>query len=163
MKLPFNLNIPIVSLIAVLFIATTTTSQAQTVEFRGGGFLSDFNDDCAPFFGPGNRVYVETRYRPRNLGANGDESLIAFSNSFFWQASFSLDGAEFSEEWQRAEGFHGGIATFRTRPAPVLRFRQQEPAVLTNASEDVYIVGQVRNFMLPGCRATYRLALIRRP
>ena len=163
MKLYCTLWRPLGVLIAMFCCLATSPLQAQPVEFRGGGYLSNFSEDCAPFFAPDNNVYINVRFRPAGLGSNGADSLLAFSNEFFWQHTFTLEDAGFSEDWQRTIGFFGGILTDRARPAPFLRFRQQEPALLTDDSGDVYIVGQVRHMFQRGCRATYRLALIRRP
>ncbi|MFN7003550.1 MAG: hypothetical protein ACK4NW_09000 [Roseinatronobacter sp.] len=163
MTFSFSCSRPVFTLAAALLISFSSLAKAQVVEFRGGGFLSDFSEDCAPFFAPDNRVYINVRYRPANLGSNGTNSELAFSNEFFWQTTFELQDGSFSEEWSRAQGFHGGIITLRTRPAPFLRDRQQDPATLTNQSQDVYIQGQVRHMFQRGCRASYNIALIRRP
>ncbi len=163
MKLYYTLWRPFSAVILLLCCIVSSPLQAQPVEFRGGGFLSDFSEGCAPFFVPDNRVYINVRYRPAGLGSNDANSLLAFSNEFFWQHTFTLEDAEFNEDWQRTVGFFGGILTERARPAPVLRFRNQQPEMLTEDSQDVYIFGQVRHMFQRGCRANYRIALIRRP
>lgn len=147
----------IVALAAALIGAPPAS--AQTVEFRGGGYISDIRG-CEPVFGPG-RQYVNVRFRPPGLGSNDNVSRLSL---LYPPATFVflLRGGSFGNAFQVAEGHVAGIDPIQFDVSPWVRFDTQVPRRIRMNTEELYITGFVRRYAgLPDCSMRFEFALLR--
>jgi hypothetical protein len=99
----------VASAAAFLSMAVSAAS-AQTVEFRGGGFLTNPTAACASVGLP-EVLYVSTRYRPPTLGDNGPETRFAVFQPLFLASSYTLASGNLNPTLKNVQGGLTGIGT----------------------------------------------------
>lgn len=151
-------------LATALAVASGLAVSAETVEFRGGGYLSGLSQACQdagwPSAGP---FFVNARYQPPRLGDNGPQTRLSFYLSHY-AAGYTLARGNLSRRFQPvAGGAVGPDAQMFDRPAR-MRVSQQTPANVRMGTPRLRLRGQIRRMDgVPGCTADFDVSLTRRP
>lgn len=146
---------------ALLFLPGSAA--AQVVEFRGGGFLTNFTAACQEGgWGPGP-VYVNARYRPPRLGDNGPSTRLAFYTGHYAN-SYTLPNGNHSNRFQPVNGGGTGSVTYFFQQQPRMRVTLQQPANVRRNTQSLRLKGAIRRFDdYAGCNVTFEINLTRRP
>lgn len=133
---------------------------AQTVEFRGFGYVYGFNAACEAdgWVGTPNML---VRYRPYGLGSNGGSHLAFFER--FYASAYRLDGRRFDRTWRDVEaGQVGSLVWVYDEGTSQARVTTHAPATLTATTPQIRLVGQIRGWGgVPGCIASFEATVIR--
>jgi len=147
---------------AALFLATA--AGAQTVEFRGGGYLSvPHNAACKAGGWPGREYYVNIRYRPAGLGSNPPQDRLSFFFPHFamnYQVTGSL--TKTFQPLSAGGGLGSGHYTYST--AVEIKKTSMKPRTVTVKSQSVVLSGRIKNLDdVTGCNGVFRGTLARTP
>lgn len=143
-------------------VGFSSSAQAQTVEWRGFAYLSDFSAACAANGWQGTpQMYV--RFRPSGLGSNGNSSRLSFFDRFY-AFGFYLDGQRFDRTWRNV--FAGGVGSspFNWPDGTQIRVQTQTPSNnnLRATTPQVRLVGQIRNFEVQNCTVSFEATVLLR-
>jgi len=152
-----------IALAVALVMAGSATVSAQIVEYRGGGFLTNFTQACQQGgWGPGP-AYVNARYRPPRLGNNGPSTRLAFYTGHYAN-SFVLPQGDLTNRFKAVSGGGTGSVTYFFAGRPQMRVTQQTPSTVRRGTAHLRLKGQIRRFDdYPGCRVTFDISLTKRP
>lgn len=137
---------------------------AQTVEFRGGGYVSDFSPACREFgYTPNDRIFMTARLRPSGVGSNGPSTRLSTYTQFGAYFYGKPDGA-FTRQFEPviAATIFSVPSVFESGEVE-LRVTTQAPRNLDDSSQTVRLVGIVRGFEgLANCRVNFDFSMVRR-
>jgi hypothetical protein len=143
-----------------LLAGSTSIAAAQSTEYQGAGFLTDFVG-CSDWSGI-SQIYA--RFRP--AGQPGNQSYNAFnmfSRTFAFGYRFNPDPP--LNEWfdVTAVGTVGGDFGFNSNPEPRPQIRLlATPPFTTGTDREMHVIFEVRNFSYQqGCRARGNFLLYR--
>jgi hypothetical protein len=148
--------------VATGLLALAAPAAAQTTEFRGGGFVSDFTAPCATDgWGPPNQIVA--RMRPAGQPGNPANSSILnlFFDSFTMHFAFPSAAAGTWVTTTGAASIGGGF-TVQTSPQPQIRLLDP-PAGTTFTTDERHVVAEILHFgAVQNCQARVNLWLFRR-
>ncbi|WP_397543493.1 hypothetical protein [Roseovarius salis] len=123
---------------SLLFAAA---AQAQTVEYRGVGYLNAKTTECTDV-GYTDVSFASYRYRPANVGDNdGQARLSVFFETF--AVNMTLEG----ELTAAPEKYRGtALSAFSNNFRGIIRQRNQRPNTIDPSTEFVKMTGIIRNF-----------------
>jgi len=145
---------------AVLLGAMGATAASAQIQFRGGGFVSNFVG-CEQYGWSNQSVTIRARYSPAELSpANTtDMSLYLYTGTENYTRQGPLDLT-----FQSLQGNYIWTGAGRTIPRPRIRVLSQSPEVITESTRDIQMRFRIRNFaVLTGCQADVGLVLTRFP
>jgi len=154
----------VAGLASILVATSAAAASAQTVEFRGGGYLSNLSQACQDAgWAAAGPFFVNVRYQPPRLGANGPQTRLSFYLSHY-AAGYTLARGNLNRRFQPvAGGAVGPDAQLFDRPAR-MRVVQQTPANVRMGTPRLRLRGQIRRMdSVPGCTADFDVSLTRRP
>lgn len=135
---------------------------AQTTEFRGGGFVSDFTAPCATDgWGPPNQIVA--RMRPAGEPGNAANSSILnfFFDSFTMHFAFPTAAAGTWVTTTSAASIGGGFGV-QTSPQPQVRVLTP-PVGTTFTADERHVLAEILHFGgIQDCQARVNLWLYRR-
>lgn len=143
---------------SAVILAATSAASAQTVQWRGGTFITAVTPGCGTDWSVGD--YLNTRYRHPNLGGNGNfTGLSMFSN--FYASTYAVAGP-LGTAFKTTEnaGQIGGGVSFFNNATTKMRFASRVPTAVTATTQSIVINGQIAGFGgLPTCTVTFRSTL----
>ncbi|MCC5970059.1 MAG: hypothetical protein JJU15_08920 [Pararhodobacter sp.] len=137
-------------------------AEAST-EWRGGGFVSDFQNCENNGWPTGFSEPVRARYRPSDLPGNSDFTRLTllFHNG---ADNYRTRGGRFANQFREVDGVAIWSGGWVYDPHPMLRLQQHQPQNINERTNRIRLVGQIRHFNgLRGCRVRFDLTLTRRP
>lgn len=145
---------------AALLGAMGATAASAQVQFRGGGFVSNFSG-CEQYGWRDQSLMIRARYRPAELSQDNTTSLSLYLHN--GAENYSRSGPlDFT--FQSLQGNFIWTGSGRTTPRPRIRVLTQDPEVITAETRDIQMRFRIRNFgVLPGCQADVGLVLTRFP
>lgn len=148
------------ALAALTLTLNARTAHAQRVEFRGGGYLTDFSTACAQS-GWTDFAYFTARFRPANTEGNGTiNRLTAFFNTYAYNLSFPEVGVGQTVQATRWAAIGSG-SDLNFGPTPAVR-RLAPPAFTAFGDNELHFVGEIDNFdFTQGCTARASIFLVR--
>jgi len=119
---------------------------AQSTEFRGGGFLSDFTQQCATDGWTGT-VQVVARMRPAGLSGNSPtlNILNLFIGNYALHMRYptaAVGTASTADQWA---GIGGGFGVNGT-PMPQVRLIASPAGTVFNAATERHMLAEILNF-----------------
>lgn len=143
-------------------VALAGGSEAST-EWRGGGFISDFQN-CEDYGWPdGYSDMIQARYRPSGMPGNGDTSRLTLLFNTGTEHYRTREG-RFDSRFGEVDGAAIWSGAWIFDPHPMVRMRQHQPPNITQNTDRIRLVGMIRHFSgLRGCRMQFDLTLTRRP
>jgi len=143
--------------------ASPSLARADVVDFRGGGWISNFTEACVEVgWGP-RTLYVNARYRPPRLGDNGPNTRITFLTSHY-ATSYLLPEGNLTNRFKPVRGGGTGAGTFFFSQDPQMRITLQQPRNVRPRTPSVRLRGQIRDFdNTPGCRVNFDISVTQRP
>ncbi|MCB1397573.1 MAG: hypothetical protein H6898_15650 [Rhodobacter sp.] len=160
----FRLSSRLASAFAAFLIAGAALPgavSAQTVEWRGFAYLSDFSQNCGGWAGT---AQVNARFRPSGIGSNGDSSRLSFFDRFY-AMNFFLGSGRFTRSFQQVDAGGLGSGIYHWPVETRVRVTRQTPnnTALRATTPQVLLVGQVRGMEdYPDCTFSFRATLLLR-
>lgn len=148
-----------VACFAVAVLGATPT--AASTEFRGGGFITDFSQQCA-VEGWSGIINAKARYRPSGLEGNGNLTRLTFLTDT-GAVNYQIEGS-FANSFQPVDA----VAIFTTayeqnNPRPRLRLTSGSNINIGQGATMVTLNGDIQNFNgVPDCSARFRFYTHRR-
>jgi len=146
---------------AAAFLATA--AGAQTVEFRGGGYVSvPTSTACQNAGWPPGSFYMNMLYRPANVGSNGSLSRLSFFFQHF-AMNYSVQG-DLTKTFKPVTG--GGLRSSQYGYPKFVKMKKtgMTPRNVTAASQWVVLSGEIKGLDgVRGCQTGFRGTLPRRP
>lgn len=147
------------------FVAGLTfagTVEAST-EWRGGGFVAEF-DNCESGGWPSGMVEtIRARYRPSGLPNNGNTSRLTllFNNG---ADAYRTRQGRFANRFSEVDGMGVWSTGYVFDPDPRIRILQHQPSNISASTDRIRLVGMIRHFNgVRGCRVRFDVSLRRRP
>lgn len=141
-------------LASAVLLALAVPASAQTVQWRGGTFITGITPGCTPDWAVGD--YFNTRYRHPGIGGSTQVG-FSFLQPFNAQ-NFSVNppvNATFKSV--AFAGIVGGGMSFYPTATTKLRITSQVPTTITAATQSIVFTGQVQGFGgLAACTVTFR-------
>jgi len=133
---------------------------AQSVEFRGFSYVSDFNAACVADGWTGTPSFY-VRYRPFGLGSNTDSRLAFFDR--FYASGYRLADRRFDRTWRDVDAGQVGSSLWAyDAGTSQVRVTTHAPATLTDSTPQIRLVGQIRGWGgVPGCTARFEATVMR--
>jgi hypothetical protein len=137
-------------------------ADAQTVEWRGIIYLSNFTTACVQDGWAGN-IQGTVRYRPSGLGSNGTSTRLSLFLNFY-AINFTQESGRFVSNWRNVRST---VLASIGRPVDNSRVRVTthipNNANISGNSPQVRLVGDFRNFDgIPGCDVSFEASMLRR-
>ena len=146
----------------ILTAMSITSASAATVEFRGGGFLTNPTPECIAD-GWGQSNYENVRFRPPNLGDNGPQTRLAI-HSLFSAESYVLASGNLNANFKNVQGGGTFAATGLYGNQAKVRVTFKQPATITATTKDIIIAGQIQTIGdVAGCQMDFRFSLTLKP
>jgi hypothetical protein len=149
-----------IALAAAILGAATSFASAQPVDWQGGGVLSDIVN--CPSGNLNDPTFVTARFRPADVGDNGDAERLSLFRPFY-STNIAVADGPFPSAFRAANGSF--IATGVGKYRPRVRVTEQTPAVIDENTPQIHLKGQIRNFSgLPGnedCRVNFNILIAR--
>lgn len=142
----------------------TSPVQAQTVEWRGGGYIKVVTDACSEGeWAIADTTYVSVRYRPPRMGSNGPGARLGIFHPLFFANSYRLETGAFTRVFRQVLGGATSATTWRFENTARLRMVTQ-PARVVRTTPAIRLTGQIQNYSdLAGCTVDYDFNLTRQP
>jgi hypothetical protein len=151
----------VATLAAAFLSMAVSAASAQTVEFRGGGFLTNPTAACANAGLP-EVLYVSTRYRPPTLGDNGPETRFAVFQPLFLASSYSLASGNLNPTLKNVQGGLTGIGTAAFDAK--MSMASRTPTTVSLSTQSVVMSGKIRNYAdNTNCTYDYDVSMTRVP
>lgn len=136
--------------------------QAQTVEFRGGGFFS-FSTQCQAEGWEGT-TYASVRYRPPKVGSNGNSTRFSVFFPLFYATNFILPTGNLTAAYKTVDGGGLGSSLWVYPTKPKMRVTLRSPSAVNASTEAVRLKGQINGFdNVKNCVVDFDVNLTRRP
>ena len=149
-------------LVAGATFASVQSVQAQTVEFRGGGFFS-FSTQCQAE-GWSGTTYASARYRPPKVGSNDQSTRFSVFFPLFYATSFVLPTGNLTATYKAVEGGGLGSTLWIYPTKPKMRVTLRSPSAVNASTEAVRLKGQINGFdNVKNCVVDFDVNLTRRP
>lgn len=153
--MPHSRNLLASAALAAL-VLPVGVAQAQTVEFRGGGYLTDAAG--CPTWWSGNIVF-RARFRPANTQGNGTVNrMTLFLGAYVYHLTYpvvSVGGTVDSTRW----GSIGSGLDLNSAPTPRVR-ALAPPANTAFGANEMHLVGEILNFdFREGCTIRFTMWL----
>ena len=154
--------LPVGLLIAGATFVSAHSVQAQTVEFRGGGFFS-FSTQCEAE-GWGGTTYASVRYRPPMLASNDPSTRFSVFFPLFYATNFMLPTGNLTATYKAVEGGSLGAGIWIYPTKPKMRVTLSTPSKVDTSTEAVRLKGQINGFdNVKNCVVDFDVSLTRRP
>ncbi|TCT03339.1 hypothetical protein EDC22_12012 [Tepidamorphus gemmatus] len=149
-------------LLAGATVVSAQSVEAQTVEFRGGGFFS-FTSQCQAEGWEGT-VYASARYRPPGVGSNGPSTRFSVFFPLFYATSFVLQSGNLTAAYKTVDGGGLGSQLWVYPTKPRMRVTLRSPSAVNASTEAVRLKGQINGFdNVRNCVVDFDVSLTRRP
>lgn len=151
-------------LFAALCVCMSTSAQAQTVEFRGGGLLEFQVNVCKNGGWPeaGNFEPVSVRFRPANVGSNRNETRLSVIFPY-GAMSFKVPG-KLNSRFKDTQSINVFSQAFENETKSKARAISITPVQINPNTETVRLKVQFRAFDgIKGCNVSLDAPLYKRP
>lgn len=149
-------------LVAGAMFASAQSVQAQTVEFRGGGFFS-FSSECEQA-GWGGTTYASVRYQPPKVGSNNQTTRFSVFFPLFYATNFILPTGNLTAAFKTVDGGGLGSSLWVYSTKPKMRVTLRSPSAVNVSTPAVRLKGQISGFDdVQNCVVDFDVNLTRRP